>query len=308
MTRWWWAPRTRRSGHHPGTRPLEEEITSFSSMPPSICPRRPLPKTSKASSPACGPWSIPVRMREHRVHLPGSLPGGFRIRPGDHHRRQMDHLPEDGRGHGQPGHAGGRSGRAGVRDQKTADPRVAQTFRQNDPLHYYGSDAIHIKKLIRTDPGLGEKLHRGSALYQGRGGLGHASGDGPDRGGFSGPPQPGPVAGCHGPASTWPPVARLMAGNWDMTMPGKPARSICLSNWQKIIWWHLRVPAHPCPETMHSHPSPERCMHIHDPGTLSGNGGPCSRTVKIQAGKVTAQAHGNRSGAGGVRSLTGSPA
>ncbi|MFP4306848.1 MAG: FAD-dependent oxidoreductase [Desulfococcaceae bacterium] len=32
-------------------------------------------------------------------------------------------------------------------------------FDKNDPLHYYGSDAIHIKKLIKADPGLGETLH-----------------------------------------------------------------------------------------------------------------------------------------------------
>jgi glycerol-3-phosphate dehydrogenase len=32
-------------------------------------------------------------------------------------------------------------------------------FDSTDPLHYYGSDAIHLKKMIRTDPGLGEKLH-----------------------------------------------------------------------------------------------------------------------------------------------------
>ncbi|MCF8091490.1 MAG: glycerol-3-phosphate dehydrogenase/oxidase [Desulfotignum sp.] len=33
-------------------------------------------------------------------------------------------------------------------------------FDKTDPLHYYGSDAIHLKKMIRTDPGLGEKLHQ----------------------------------------------------------------------------------------------------------------------------------------------------
>ena len=32
-------------------------------------------------------------------------------------------------------------------------------FDKNDPLHYYGSDAIHIKKLIKADPAMGEKLH-----------------------------------------------------------------------------------------------------------------------------------------------------
>ncbi len=32
-------------------------------------------------------------------------------------------------------------------------------FDKADPLHYYGSDAIHIKKLIKADPDLGEKLH-----------------------------------------------------------------------------------------------------------------------------------------------------
>jgi glycerol-3-phosphate dehydrogenase len=32
-------------------------------------------------------------------------------------------------------------------------------FDRNDPLHYYGSDAIHIKKMIQAEPCLGEKLH-----------------------------------------------------------------------------------------------------------------------------------------------------
>ena len=32
-------------------------------------------------------------------------------------------------------------------------------FDKNDALHYYGSDAIHIKKMIKEDAGLGEKLH-----------------------------------------------------------------------------------------------------------------------------------------------------
>lgn len=30
---------------------------------------------------------------------------------------------------------------------------------QNDPLHYYGSDALFIRKLVAADPGLGDKLH-----------------------------------------------------------------------------------------------------------------------------------------------------
>ena len=32
-------------------------------------------------------------------------------------------------------------------------------FDKNDPLHYYGSDAIHIKKIVNADPPMGEKLH-----------------------------------------------------------------------------------------------------------------------------------------------------
>jgi glycerol-3-phosphate dehydrogenase len=30
---------------------------------------------------------------------------------------------------------------------------------KQDPLHYYGSDAIHIKKIVNADPTLGQKLH-----------------------------------------------------------------------------------------------------------------------------------------------------
>lgn len=32
-------------------------------------------------------------------------------------------------------------------------------FDKNDPLHYYGSDAIHIKRIVNADPTMGEKLH-----------------------------------------------------------------------------------------------------------------------------------------------------
>ncbi len=32
-------------------------------------------------------------------------------------------------------------------------------FDKNDPLHYYGSDAIHIKRIVSADPSMGEKLH-----------------------------------------------------------------------------------------------------------------------------------------------------
>jgi glycerol-3-phosphate dehydrogenase len=32
-------------------------------------------------------------------------------------------------------------------------------FDKNDPLYYYGSDAIHIKKIANADPSMGEKLH-----------------------------------------------------------------------------------------------------------------------------------------------------
>ena len=31
---------------------------------------------------------------------------------------------------------------------------------QNDPLHYYGSDVIYIKKIVNADPAMGEKLHK----------------------------------------------------------------------------------------------------------------------------------------------------
>jgi glycerol-3-phosphate dehydrogenase len=32
-------------------------------------------------------------------------------------------------------------------------------YDKNDPLHYYGSDAIHIKKIVNADPSMGDKLH-----------------------------------------------------------------------------------------------------------------------------------------------------
>jgi glycerol-3-phosphate dehydrogenase len=32
-------------------------------------------------------------------------------------------------------------------------------FDKTDPLHYYGSDAIHLKQLVNADPDMGEKLH-----------------------------------------------------------------------------------------------------------------------------------------------------
>lgn len=32
-------------------------------------------------------------------------------------------------------------------------------YDKNDPLHYYGSDAIHIKRIVNADPSMGDKLH-----------------------------------------------------------------------------------------------------------------------------------------------------
>ena len=34
-----------------------------------------------------------------------------------------------------------------------------KNFDRNDPLHYYGSDAVYIKKIVQADPELGRKLH-----------------------------------------------------------------------------------------------------------------------------------------------------
>ena len=34
-----------------------------------------------------------------------------------------------------------------------------KNFDRNDPLHYYGTDAIHIKKIANADPVMGQKLH-----------------------------------------------------------------------------------------------------------------------------------------------------
>jgi glycerol-3-phosphate dehydrogenase len=34
-----------------------------------------------------------------------------------------------------------------------------KNFDKNDPLHYYGSDAIHIKQIVNADPAMGQKLH-----------------------------------------------------------------------------------------------------------------------------------------------------
>ncbi|MGD8267717.1 MAG: glycerol-3-phosphate dehydrogenase/oxidase [Desulfobacterales bacterium] len=44
----------------------------------------------------------------------------------------------------------------------TKDLRIhgwLKNFDKNDPLHYYGTDAIHIKKIANADPAMGQKLH-----------------------------------------------------------------------------------------------------------------------------------------------------
>ena len=44
----------------------------------------------------------------------------------------------------------------------TKDLRIhgwLKNFDKNDPLHYYGSDAIHIKRIVNADPAMGQKLH-----------------------------------------------------------------------------------------------------------------------------------------------------
>ncbi|MFN2358102.1 MAG: glycerol-3-phosphate dehydrogenase/oxidase [Desulfotignum sp.] len=54
---------------------------------------------------------------------------------------------------------------AGLNEQECVTKKLRihgwlKHFDKNDPLHYYGSDAIHIKKLVSADPGLGDKLHK----------------------------------------------------------------------------------------------------------------------------------------------------
>lgn len=49
-----------------------------------------------------------------------------------------------------------------VRDCVTSKMRVhgwLKNYDKNDPLHVYGSDAVYIKKLVKMDPTLGERLH-----------------------------------------------------------------------------------------------------------------------------------------------------
>ncbi len=53
---------------------------------------------------------------------------------------------------------------AGLKERPcvTKDLRIhgwLKQFDKNDPLHYYGSDAIYIKKIVNAEPGMGEKLH-----------------------------------------------------------------------------------------------------------------------------------------------------
>jgi len=53
---------------------------------------------------------------------------------------------------------------AGLRDQPclTKDLRIhgwLKHFDKTDPLSYYGSDAVYIKKIVNADPAMGEKLH-----------------------------------------------------------------------------------------------------------------------------------------------------
>ena len=53
---------------------------------------------------------------------------------------------------------------AGLNEQPcvTRDLRIhgwLKSFDKDDPLHYYGSDGIHIKKIVSADPAMGVKLH-----------------------------------------------------------------------------------------------------------------------------------------------------
>jgi glycerol-3-phosphate dehydrogenase len=54
---------------------------------------------------------------------------------------------------------------AGLKDQPctTKDLRIhgwLKHFDEHDPLSYYGSDAVYIKKIVNADPAMGEKLHQ----------------------------------------------------------------------------------------------------------------------------------------------------
>ncbi len=53
---------------------------------------------------------------------------------------------------------------AGLKERPcvTKDLRIhgwLKNFDKNDPLHYYGTDAIHIRKIANADPAMGQKLH-----------------------------------------------------------------------------------------------------------------------------------------------------
>lgn len=54
---------------------------------------------------------------------------------------------------------------AGLKDQPciTKDLRIhgwLKHFDEHDPLNFYGSDAVYIKKIVNADPAMGEKLHQ----------------------------------------------------------------------------------------------------------------------------------------------------
>ena len=78
----------------------------------------------------------------------------------DHHRRQVDHLPPHGRGHGRSGGAA-----SAPADQGLCHPHAARPWRHSGgrtptgPLAIYGSDAAEVAAIMRTEPDLAEPLH-----------------------------------------------------------------------------------------------------------------------------------------------------
>ena len=151
-------------GHHrhagrprpPSSRgPSRPRSTSSSRTPSATSASRPPARTCSRVFVGIRPLVRLGRRQEHRRPLPRPHHPHRRLRSAHHRRRQVDDLPEHGRGLRQPGGGPGSAPGAALRHASTSTSTAfTATASEFGPLAVYGSDALGIQDLMQAEPGL----------------------------------------------------------------------------------------------------------------------------------------------------------
>ena len=136
---WWWSGPPILPSKNLGWNlfPWKRRWSSFSPTPPGTSPKTP---TRRRRSLLLRRPSTPGGRRRRRGHglpLPRPYPPHLDFGPSHHHGREVDHLPEDGRGRRRSRDHPGRPGAQGVRHPGAEHPRVPhppRTVRRACPL------------------------------------------------------------------------------------------------------------------------------------------------------------------------------